>query len=202
MEFSRLEWIAISFSRMSSQPSDQTQVSLIAGRFFTISGKWIVVQLPSCVWLFVTPWIASHQPSLSLFISWSLPKFLSIESVMLSNHLFLYHPLLLLPSVFPSMRVFSNELALCVWWPKYWSFSLNISPSKDYSGLISFKIDWFDFLAVQGSLRSLQHHSSKASVLQCSVLFMVQLSHLYTTTGKDHSLDYMDLCWQSDVFGF
>ena len=137
MEFSRLEWIAISFSRMSSQPSDQTQVSLIAGRFFTISGKWIVVQLQSCVWLFVTPWIASNQPSLSLFISWSLPKFLSIESVMLSNHLFLCHPLLLLPSVFPSMRVFSNELALCVWWPKYWSFSLNISPSTDYSGLIS-----------------------------------------------------------------
>ena len=106
-------------------------------------------------------------------------------------------------SVFPSMRVFSNELALCVRWPKYWSFSFNISPSKDYSGLISFKIDWFDFLAVQGSLRSLlQHHSLKASILQCSAFFIVQLSHLYTTTGKDHILDYMDLCLQSDVFGF
>ena len=189
MEFSRLEWIAISFSRMSSQPSDQTQVSLIAGRFFTISGKWIVVQLPSCVWLFVTPWIASHQPSLSLFISWSLPKFLSIESVMLSNHLFLYHPLLLLPSVFPSMRVFSNELALCVWWPKYWSFSLNISPSKDYSGLISFKIDWFDFLAVQGILKNLlQHHSSKASIPWCSSFLTVQLSQPYVTTWKTIAL--------------
>ena len=151
----------------------------------------------------MTPWIASHQPSLSLFISWSLPKFLSIEFVMLSNHLILCQPLLLLPSVFPSMRVFSKELALCVRLPKYWSFSFNISPSKDYSGLISFKIDWSDFLAVQGSIRSLlQHHSLKASILQGFAFFIVQLSHLYTTTGKDHILDYMDLCLQSDVFGF
>ena len=141
----------------------------------------------------MTPWIASHQPSLSLFISWSLPKFLSIESVMLSNHLFLCHPLLLLPSVFPSMRVFSNELALCVWWPKYWSFSLNISPSKDYSGLISFKIDWFDFLAVQGSLRSLQHHSSKASILWHSAFFYSPTLTSIHDYWKNRSFDKMDL---------
>ena len=111
--------------------------------------------------------------------------------------------LLLLPSTFPSIRVFPNELALRIGWPQYWSFSFSISPSSEYSGLISFRIDWFDLLAVQETLKSLlQHHSLKASVLQCSAFFMVQLSHLYTTTGKDHSLDYTDLCGQSDVFGF
>ena len=126
-----------------------------------------------------------------------------IESVMPSNHLILCHPLLLLPSIFPSIKVFSNELALCVRWPKYWNFSFVISPFNEYSWLVSFRIDWFDLLAVQGTPKSLlQHHSSKASILHCSVFFMVQLSHLYTTTGKDHSRDYMDLCWQSDVFGF
>ena len=109
----------------------------------------------------------------------------SIESVMPSNHLILCHPLLLLPSVFPSIRVFSNELALCIWWPKYWSFSFSISPSNEYSGLISFKIDWFDLLAVQGTLKNvLQHHNSKASILWLSAFFMVQLSHAYMTTGK------------------
>ena len=114
---------------------------------------------------------------------------MSIESVMPSNHLILCRPLLLLPSIFPSTRVFSSESALPIRWPKYWSFSFNISPSNEYPGLISFRMDWLDFLAVQGTLESLlQHHSLKASVLQCSAFFMVQLSHLYMTTGKQHHL--------------
>ena len=109
----------------------------------------------------------------------------------------------LLPSVFPSIRVFSNELAQRIRWPKYWSFSFSISPSKEYSGVIFFRIDWFDLLAVQGTLKSLlQHHNSKASILQCSAFFMVLLSHPYMTTGENHSFDYTDLCWQSDVSGF
>ena len=125
----------------------------------------------------------------------SLLKLMSIESVMPSNHLILCRPLLLPPSIFPSIRVFSNELVLCIRWLKYWSFSFSISPSNEYSGLISFKIDWFDLLAVQGTLKTLlQHHSSKDSILQCSTFFMVQLSHPYMTTGKNHSLDYIDLC--------
>ena len=122
------------------------------------------VQLLTCVQLFATPWTAAHQASLSITNSWSLLKLLFIRSVMPSNHLMLCHPLLLLPSVFPSIRVFSNELALCIRWLKYWSFSFSISPSNEYSGLISFRIDWFDLLAVQGTLKSLlQHHSLKAS---------------------------------------
>ena len=117
----------------------------------------------------VTPWTAERQASLSITNSRSLLKFVSIESVMPSNHLILCHPFLLLPSIFPSIRVFSNESALCIKWPKYWSFSFNISPSNEYSGLISFMMNWMDLLAVQGTLKSLfQHHSSKASVLQCS----------------------------------
>ena len=119
----------------------------------------------------------------------SLLRFMSIESVMLSNHLILCYPLRLLPSVFPSIRIFSNESALCIRWPKYWSFSFSISPSNEYSGLISFRIGWFDLLTVQGTLKSLQHHSSKASVLWCSALFIVKLSHPYMTTGKNHSFD-------------
>ena len=119
-----------------------------------------------------------------------LLKFMSIESVMLSNHLILCHSLLLLPSIFHSIKVFSNELTLCIRWPEYWSFSFSISPSNEYSGLISFRIDWFDFLEIQGTLKSLlQHHSSKASILQCSAFFMIQLSHPYMTTGKTHSFD-------------
>ena len=122
--------------------------------------------------------------------SQSPPKPVSIESVMPSNHLILCHSLLLLPSIFPSIRVFSNESALRIRWPKYWSFSFNISPTNEYPGLISFRMDWLDLLAVQGTLKSLlQHHSSKASVLQCSVFFIVQLSHPYMTTGKNHSFD-------------
>ena len=133
----------------------------------------------------VVSWSAARQASLSPTISWSLLKLMSIESVMPSNHLILCCPLLLLPSIFPSIRVFSNELALPIRWPKYWSFSFSISPSNENSGLISFRIDWFDLLAVQGTLKSLlQHHNLKASVLQRSVSFMVQLSHPYVTTGK------------------
>ena len=140
-------------------------------------------------------WTAVPQASLSLTISRSLPKFISVESVMPSNHLILCRPLLLLPSVFPSTRVFSSELALHIRWPKDWSFSFSISPSNEYSELISFRMDWFDLLAVQGTLKSLlQHHSSKASILRCSTVFVVQLSHPYMTTGKTiHTLDYMDL---------
>ena len=129
----------------------------------------VVVQAPSHVLVFVTPWTAAHQASLSITNSWSLPKLMSIELVMPSNHLILCHPLLLLPSIFPSIRVFSNESALCIKGPKYWSFSFSISPSNEHPGLISFRMDWLDLLAVQGTLKSLlQHHSSKASILQCS----------------------------------
>ena len=129
---------------------------------------------------------------------------MSIKSVMLSNHLILCCPILLLPSIFPSIRVFSNESTLHIRWPKNWSFSFSISPSSEYSGLISFGIDWFDLLVVQGTLKSLlQHHSSKASILQQSVFFMVQLSHpCMTTEKKKHSFDYTDLCQQSDVSAF
>ena len=135
----------------------------------------------------MTPWTAARQASLSITNSLSLPKFISIELVMPSNHLILCCPLLLLPSIFPSIRVFSNESVLCIRWPKYWSFSFNISPANEHQGLISFRKDWLDLLAVQGTLKSLLH-SSKASNLQCSALFIVQLSHPYTTTGKSIAL--------------
>ena len=148
------------------------------------------VQLLSRVQLFATPWTAAHQASLSITNSQSLLKLMSIKSVMPSNHLILCHPLLLLPSVFPSIRVFSNESALHIRWPKYWSFSSNISPSNEHSGWISFTMDWFDDLAVQGTLKSLhQHHISKASVLQSSAFFIVQPSHPYMDHWKNHSLD-------------
>ena len=142
----------------------------------------VVVQSPSHVRLFVTTWTAARQASLSFTISWSLTKFMSIESVMPSNRLILCRPLLLLPSIFPSIKVFSSESALHISWPKCWSFSLSISPSNEYSGLIFFRTDWFDLLAVQGTLKSLiQHHSLKASILWHSAFFMVQLSHPYMT---------------------
>ena len=129
------------------------------------------------------------QVSLSITNCWSLPILVSIESVIPSNHLILCRPLLLLPSIFPSIRVFSNESILCIRWLKYWSFSFSISPSNEYSGLISFRMDWLNLLAVQGTLKSLiQHHSSKASVLRCSAFFTVQLSHPYMTTGKTIAL--------------
>ena len=143
------------------------------------------VQSLSHVWLSVTPWTAASQASLSITNSWSPPKPISTELVMPSNHLILCHPLLLLPSIFPSIRVFSNESALCMRWPKYWSVSFNISPSNEHPGLISFRMDWLGLLAFQGTLKSLlQHHSSKASILQHSAFFLVQLSHPYMTTGK------------------
>ena len=133
------------------------------------------VQLLSCVQLFETPWIAVHQASLSITNSWSLLKLMPITSVMPSNYLILGHPLLLPPSIFPSIRVFSNELVLRMRWPKYWSFSFSIIPSKEHPGLISFRMDWLDLLAVQGILKHLlQHHSSKASILQCPAFFIVQ----------------------------
>ena len=153
-----------------------------------------------------TPWTAALQAPLSFPISLSLLKFMSlpnglimpIELVKLSKHLILCHPLLLLPSVFPSIRVFFSELVLHFRWPQHWSYS--ISPSNKYSGLISFRIDWFDLLDVEGTLKSLlQHHDLKASILGCSAFFMVQVSHPYRTTEKNHSFDYVDLC---DVSAF
>ena len=143
------------------------------------------VQLLSRVWLFATPWTAVCQASLSITNSRSLHKPMSIESVMPSNHLILCHPLVLLPAIFPSIRVFSNESALCIRWPKYWSLSFSISPSNECPGLIFFRMDWLELLAFQGTLKSLlQHHSSKASILPCPAFFIVQLSHPYMTTGK------------------
>ena len=143
------------------------------------------VQSLSHVQLFVTPWTAACQASLSITNSWSIPKLMSIELVMPSNHLILCRPLLLPPSIFPSIRVFSNESALHFRWPKYWSFSFNISPSKEHRGLISFRMDCLDLPVAQGTLQSLlQHHSSKASIPWCSAFFIVLLSHPYMTTGK------------------
>ena len=137
----------------------------------------------------VTPWTAAHQASLSITNSQSLLKLLPIESVMSSKHLILCHPLLLLPLIFPSIRVFPNESALRIRWPNYWSFSFSISPSSEYSGLISHRMDWLDLLAVQGTLKSpLQHHSSEVSILQYSDFFRVQHSHPYMTTGKTIAL--------------
>ena len=143
----------------------------------------------SCLILCGTPWTAAHQASLSFTISWSLLKLKSIELMMSSSYLILCRPLLLLPSIFPSISVLTNELVLHIRWPKYWSFSFSISPSNKYSGLISFRIDWFDLLAAQGTLKSLlQHHNLKALILWCLAFFMVQLSHLYMTTGKTTGL--------------
>ena len=147
------------------------------------------VQSLSRVWLFATPRTAAHQASLSITNSRSLLKLMSIELVMPSSHLILYHPPLLLPSIFPSIRLFSDASVLCIKWPKYRSFSFNISPSNEHSGLISFRMDWLEFLAVQGTLKSLlQHHSSNASILRCSAFFIVKLSHPYMTTGKTIAL--------------
>ena len=136
----------------------------------------------------MTSWNVAPQASLSITNSQSILKLMSIESVLLSNHLIHCCPLLLLPSTFPSIRVFSSESVLRIRWPKYWSFSFSISPSNEHPGLISFRIDWFDLLAVQGTLKSLQHHGSKTSVLWCSAFFIIQLLHLYMTTGKTIAL--------------
>ena len=145
----------------------------------------VLVQSLSRAWLFATPWIAAHQASLSITNSWSSPKLMCVKLVMPSSHLILCHPLLLLPSIPPSIRVFSNESALRMRRPKYWSFSFSISPSNEHPGLISFRMDWLYLPAVQGTLKSLlQHHSSKASILLCSSFFTVQLSQPHKTTGK------------------
>ena len=169
-----LEWVAMPSSRGSSWPRDRI-ASLKSLHCFSS------VQLLSQFWLFATPWTAAHQASLSITKSLSPPKLMSIESVMPSNYLILCCPLLFL--------VFSNESALHIKWPKYWSFSFSISPSNEHRGLISFRMDWLDLLAVQGTLKSLlQHHSSKASILQCSAFFIVQISCPYMTTGKTIAL--------------
>ena len=153
---------------------------------FMIYRKIFSLQSLSCVWLFATPWTAALQASLSITNSRSLLTVMSIESLTPSNHLILCHPLLLPPSIFPNIRVFSSESVLRIRWPKYWSFSFSISPSSEYSRLISFTINWLNLLAVKETLKSLlQHHSSKALILQHSVFFMVQLSHPYMTTGKN-----------------
>ena len=193
---------SLPFSRGSSHPRDRTHVSHIAGGFFT---SWatkeahclefhcgslvVLVQSLSRVRLFSTPWTAAHQTSMSFTISQSLPKLMSTESVMSSNHFVLCHPLLL-TSILPNIRVFSNESALHTRWPKYWIFSFSISPSNEYSGLISFNIDRFDLLAVQGTLKSLlQHHSSKASIfLVLSFLYSPTLTSIHDY-WKNHSFD-------------
>ena len=164
------------------------------------SDSGVVVQSLSCVCLFVSPWTAACQASLSFTNSQSFLKLMSIELVMLSNHLIYCHPLLLLPSIFPSIRVFSTESSFSIRWPKYWSSSFSISPSDEYSRLISFRIDWLDPLTVQGTLKSLpQHYSSKASVLQRSAFFMVQLSYPNMTPGKTNT--YIET-WLLVVFNY
>ena len=149
----------------------------------------MVFQSLSCVWLFATLWTAAHQASLSITNSQSLPKLMFVDSVMPSSHLILCHPLHLLPPIPPSIRVFSNDSALHMRWPKYWNFSFNISPFNERPGLISFRMDWLDSLQSKGLFKSLlQHHSSKASILRCSAFFTVQLSHPYMTIGKTIAL--------------
>ena len=169
------------YSSWGCKKSDRTEqltLSLLSTLFSSL-------QLLSHVQLLATQWTAEREASLSITNTRNPPKPMSIESVMPSNHLILCRPLLLLPSIFPKIRVFSNESGLCIRWLKYWIFSFSISPSNEYSGLISFRMDWLDLLAVQGTLKSLlQYHSSKASILQCSAFFIVQLSHPYLTTGK------------------
>ena len=161
--------------------------------FLVSQSQFSSVQSLSRVRLFATPWITARQASLSITNSQSLLKLMPIESVMPSSHLILCRPLLLLPPIPPSIRVFSYESTLCMRWPKYWSFSFSISPSNEYLGLISFRMDWLDLLAVQGTLKSLlQHHGSKASIL-CSAFFTVQLSHLYMTIGKTIALTRWNL---------
>ena len=198
-----VEWVAKSYSRGSSLPRDQTcnsSVSCIVRQVLYYfchldSVQFSSVQSLSCVRLFVTSWTAAHQASLPITNSRSLLKLMSIESVMPSNHLILCHLLLLLPSIFPSIRVFSNESVLLIRWPKYWSFSFSISPSNEYSGLISFRMHWLDLLAIQGTLKSLQHHCSKASILWHSA-FTVQLSQ---TPGDPESYSILTIRFSSQL---
>ena len=174
------------------------------GVYYSLSSVIVIFQLPSHVWCFATPWTTAHQASLFLTISQSLPKFTSIGLMMPSNHLIFCFPHLLLPSIFPSIGVFSNESALRIRGPEYWrfNFSFSISPSNEYPGLISFRVDWFDLLAVQGSLKSLLQHQLK-SINSWVLIFLygpiLTFMHDYWT---DHSLDYSDLCQQSDIFAF
>ena len=164
-------------------------VNILDCGFFSSQSGIIVIPLPRHVRLFVTPWTAARPASLSITNYCSLLKLMSIESLVPSNHLILCRPLLLLPSIFPRIRVFSNESVLRIRWPKYWSFSFNISPSKEHPGLISFRMDWLDLFAVQGTLKSLlQHHNSKASIFWHSAFFIVQLSYPYMTTGETIAL--------------
>ena len=184
-----LRWIALQETvkgeKYSSEQCIEYATICIQIKYIHIIIIFSSVQSLSRVWLFATPWTAACQASLYITNSRSLPKLISIESVMPSKHLILCHPLLLLPSIFPSIRVFSNESVLRIRWPKYWSFSFTISPSNEYSGLISFRMGWLDLFAVQGTLKSLlQHHGSKASILQHAGFFMVQLSHPYMTAGS------------------
>ena len=173
-----------------------TNLKELTCEFMCVLVQFVAVQLLSHVWLFVTPWTEARQASLPFTISWNLLKLMSIESVMPSNHLILCGPLLLPPSIFPTSGSFPMSQ-----WPKYCSFSFSISPSNKYSRLISFRIDWLDFLVVQGTLKSLlQHHYLKASILQRSAFFMVLLSHPYMTIGKTIALTI--LCWQSDASVF
>ena len=162
------------------------------GRYWNSFLSWLKrssVRLLICIWLFAAPWTAAHQAFLSITNSWNLLKLMSIELVMPSNHLILCHPLLLLPSIFPSIRVFASESVLHIRWPKYWSFGFSISLYNEHSRLISFRMDWLDLLAVQGTLKNLlQPHSSKASILRHSAFFVVQLSHPYMTIGKTIAL--------------
>ena len=179
--------IKILIHRGHPQSSSMSNINPLS--YFYTSVQFSSVQSLSRVRLFATPWIAARQASLSITNSQSLTKLMSIELVMPSSHLILCRPLLLLPPIPPSIRVFSNESTLRMGWPKYWSFSFNISPSNEHPGLISFRMDWLDLLAVQGTLKGLlQHHSSKASILRCSAFFTVQLSHPYMTTGKTIAL--------------
>ena len=184
-------------SLLKSWSSNSTSCKSLVTSYITLKESFVVVQSPSHIRLFVTPWIAACQASLSFTISWSLPKFMSIESMMTSNHLILCHPLL--PSIFSSIKVFSNESAVHIKWPKYWSF--RISPSDEYSGLSYFKIDWFDFLAVQGTQSSPGPQFKSINSLVLSLLYGPALTSVHDY-WKDHSFDYTDLCQQSDVFTF
>ena len=176
---------------------------MIVFLLYGFDNRLVVVQLLNHVRLSATPWTIAHQRFLFFTISWSLLKFMSIVSMMPSNYLILCCPLLLLASIFCSIWVFSSESALCIRWPKNWNFSFSISPSNEYSRLISFRTDWFDILAVQGTLKSfLQHHNSKASIFCHSAFFMVQLLHPIYGYWKNHSFDCTELCWQSDVSFF
>ena len=181
-------WISGCLRCGTGTAKDMRELIGVIERFFNLI-QFSSVQSVNRVQLFVTPWTAEHQASLSITNSWSLLKLMSIKSVMPSNHLILCRPLLLPTSIFPNIRVFSSESVLYIRWPKYWSFSFNSSPSNEYSGLISFRMDWLDLPVVQGTLKSLlQHHSSKTSIIWYSAFIIVQLSHLYITTEKTVAL--------------